>query len=118
MGQACLHYIGADGNARTAEAAQTDSGAHTRYVVRAQELTEARALAEAAQRKADKLVAVARKAAGEVHAARALADAEHAMAAAERSEKAEFKAAKERVRPYHLYRFPYAAISLPGESNG
>ena len=62
-----------------------------------QELTEARALAEAAQRKADKLIAVARKAAIEVHAARALADAEHAMAEAERSEKAEFKAAKERV---------------------
>ena len=62
-----------------------------------QELTEARALAEAAQRKADKLVAVARKAAGEVHAARAVADAEHALAEAERSEKAEFKAAKERV---------------------
>ena len=62
-----------------------------------QELTEARALAEAAQRKADKLIAVARKAAGEVHAARAVADAEHALAEAERCEKAEFKAAKERV---------------------
>ena len=68
--------------------------------MRAQELTEARALAEAAQRKAEKLTAVARKAAGEVHAARALADAEHAMAEAERSEKAEFKSAKERVRPW------------------
>ena len=84
---------------RAATAAQTYSGAHIGTAVRAQELTEARALAEAAQRKADKLVAVARKAAGEVHAARALADAEHAMAEAERSEKAEFKAAKERVRP-------------------
>lgn len=47
-----------------------------------------------AARRADKMLAVARKAAGEVHAARALADAE-------RAEKAEFQAAKERVRPCH-----------------
>lgn len=78
-----------------------------------QELTEARALAEAAQRKADKLIAVARKAAGEVHAARALADAEHAMAEAERSEKAEFKAAKERVSHTPLYMFSRLHISSP-----
>lgn len=53
-----------------------------------------RAVSEAAQRKADKLIALARKAAGEAHAARALANAEHAMAEAERSEKVKFKAAK------------------------
>ena len=54
-----------------------------------------RAVSEAAQRKADKLIALARKAAGEAHAARALANAEHAMAQAERSEEVK-KAAKGR----------------------
>jgi hypothetical protein len=57
-----------------------------------QELTNARAKAEVAQHKAEKMLAVARKAAGEAHAARALAEAEH-------QEKVEFQAAKERVRP-------------------
>ncbi len=57
-----------------------------------QEATEAKARAEVAARRADKMLAVARKAAGEVHAARALADAE-------RAEKAEYQSAKERVRP-------------------
>jgi hypothetical protein len=56
-----------------------------------QEATEAKALAEVAARRADKMLAVARKAAGEVHAARALAEAE-------RAEKAEYQSAKERVR--------------------
>lgn len=55
-----------------------------------------RAVSEAAQRNADKLIALARKAAGEAHAARALANAEHAMAQAERSEEVKFKAAKGR----------------------
>ena len=44
-----------------------------------------------ARARAERMLAVARKAAGEVHAARALAEAE-------RSEKADFRAAKERVR--------------------
>lgn len=56
-----------------------------------QEATEAKARAEVSARRADKMLAVARKAAGEVHAARALADAE-------RAEKAEYQSAKERVR--------------------
>lgn len=43
-----------------------------------------------AQGKAEKMLAVARKAAGEAHAAKALAEAE-------RQEKQEFQAAKERV---------------------
>ncbi|EIE18816.1 hypothetical protein COCSUDRAFT_44983 [Coccomyxa subellipsoidea C-169] len=54
------------------------------------EATEAKARAEVSARRADKMLAVARKAAGEVHAARALADAE-------RAEKAEYQSAKERV---------------------
>ncbi len=72
-----------------------------------QEATEAKARAEVAARRADKMLAVARKAAGEVHAARALAEAE-------RAEKAEYQSAKERVRTHlickgSLPRLPCAA---------
>ncbi len=57
----------------------------------AQEAAEAKAAAEVAARRAERMLALARKAAGEAQAARALAEAE-------RAEKAEFQAAKARVR--------------------